>query len=194
MSKERNAVNDLLKLAFCSGNPAECKYRAECAYKRHGDACASTLRQECSYVLEGLEIRTPTDVLRTSPTAAEAPKTSLFEYVTNTIHELGVPANLVGYDYLRKAIILAVNDIEHVRNITKSLYPTLAVEFTSTPSRVERAIRHAIEVAWDRGDVDVIHKYFGYTVSINKGKPTNSEFIALLADRIRISLGIESTK
>lgn len=106
--------------------------------------------------------------------------------VTSIIHEVGVPAHIKGYQYLREAIILSVKDMEMLNSITKILYPTIAKTYNTTPSRVERAIRHAIEVAWDRGNMDILNEYFGYTVSIGKGKPTNSEFIALIADRIRL--------
>lgn len=106
--------------------------------------------------------------------------------VTNIIHEIGVPAHIKGYQYLRDAIILAVNDMEMLNSITKILYPTIAKRHQTTPSRVERAIRHAIEVAWSRGKMDTIDALFGYTVSTGKGKPTNSEFIALIADKIRL--------
>jgi len=106
--------------------------------------------------------------------------------VTNIIHEIGVPAHIKGYQYLRDAIILSVNDMEMLNSITKVLYPTIAKRHQTTPSRVERAIRHAIEVAWSRGKMDTIDELFGYTVSTGKGKPTNSEFIALIADKIRL--------
>lgn len=106
--------------------------------------------------------------------------------VTNVIHEIGVPAHIKGYQYLRDAIILSVNDMEMLNSITKILYPTIAKKHQTTPSRVERAIRHAIEVAWSRGKMDTIDELFGYTVSTGKGKPTNSEFIALIADKIRL--------
>ncbi len=106
--------------------------------------------------------------------------------VTNVIHEIGVPAHIKGYQYLRDAIILSVEDMEMLNSITKILYPTIAKKHQTTPSRVERAIRHAIEVAWSRGKMDTIDELFGYTVSTGKGKPTNSEFIALIADKIRL--------
>ena len=106
--------------------------------------------------------------------------------VTNIIHEIGVPAHIKGYQYLRDAIILSVEDMEMLNSITKILYPTIAKKYQTTPSRVERAIRHAIEVAWSRGKMDTIDELFGYTVSNGKGKPTNSEFIALIADKIRL--------
>ncbi len=106
--------------------------------------------------------------------------------VTNIIHEVGVPAHIKGYQYLRDAIIMSVTDMEMLNSITKILYPTIAKRHQTTPSRVERAIRHAIEVAWSRGKMDTIDELFGYTVSNGKGKPTNSEFIALIADKIRL--------
>lgn len=106
--------------------------------------------------------------------------------VTNIIHEVGVPAHIKGYQYLRDAIIMSVNDTEMLNSITKILYPTIAKQHQTTPSRVERAIRHAIEVAWSRGKMDTLDELFGYTVSNGKGKPTNSEFIALIADKIRL--------
>lgn len=106
--------------------------------------------------------------------------------VTNIIHEIGVPAHIKGYQYLRDAIIMSVSDMEMLNSITKILYPTIAKKHQTTPSRVERAIRHAIEVAWSRGKMDTIEELFGYTVNGGKGKPTNSEFIALIADKIRL--------
>ncbi len=107
---------------------------------------------------------------------------------TNIIHEIGVPAHIKGYQYLREAIIIAVEDMDVINAITKILYPQVAKTFQTTPSRVERAIRHAIEVAWDRGDLDTLQRFFGYTVSNTKGKPTNSEFIALIADKLQLQL------
>lgn len=106
--------------------------------------------------------------------------------VTNMIHEVGVPAHIKGYQYLRDAIIMSVKDMDMLNSITKILYPTIAKKYQTTSSRVERAIRHAIEVAWGRGKMDTIDELFGYTVSVGKGKPTNSEFIALIADKIRL--------
>ena len=102
--------------------------------------------------------------------------------VTDIIHEIGVPAHIKGYQYLREAIILTIKDMDMINAVTKVLYPEVAKKFNTTPSRVERAIRHAIEVAWDRGDIETLQKFFGYTVSNIKGKPTNSEFIAMIAD------------
>lgn len=109
--------------------------------------------------------------------------------ITNIIHEIGVPAHIKGYLYLREGISMVVEDMDFLGAITKELYPSIAEKFNTTPSRVERAIRHAIEVAWTRGKVDTINQMFGYTVSNNKGKPTNSEFIALIADKLRLEQG-----
>ena len=113
---------------------------------------------------------------------------SLQEEVTEIIHEVGVPAHIKGYQYLREAIIMSVEDMDMLNSITKILYPTIAKKFATTPSRVERAIRHAIEVAWSRGRMDTIDEMFGYTINCRKGKPTNSEFIALVTDRIRLQM------
>lgn len=116
----------------------------------------------------------------------ETDSRELERQVTAIIHEIGVPAHIKGYQYLREAIGLAVADMDIINAVTKVLYPTVAKKFNTTSSRVERAIRHAIEVAWDRGDLETLQKYFGYTVSNAKGKPTNSEFIAMIADRISL--------
>ena len=118
------------------------------------------------------------------PAAPESGSGTLKNMVTSIIHEIGVPAHIKGYQYLREAIIIAVDDMDVINAVTKVLYPEVAKRFATTPSRVERAIRHAIEVAWDRGDLETLQKYFGYTVSNAKGKPTNSEFIAMIADRL----------
>ena len=106
--------------------------------------------------------------------------------VTKIIHQIGVPAHIKGYQYLRTAILLTVSDSEIINSVTKVLYPSVAKKYQTTTSRVERAIRHAIEVAWDRGDVDTLNSYFGYTIQNNRGKPTNSEFIAMIADNLRL--------
>lgn len=116
------------------------------------------------------------------------PQKSLEAEITEIIHEVGVPAHIKGYQYLREAIMMSVNDMEMLNSITKILYPSIAKKFQTTPSRVERAIRHAIEVAWSRGKMDTIDEMFGYTINNGKGKPTNSEFIALITDRIRLHM------
>ncbi len=110
--------------------------------------------------------------------------------VTEIIHQIGVPAHIKGYHYLRDAIILSVKNSEIINSVTKLLYPTVAKNYNTTSSRVERAIRHAIEVAWDRGDIDVLNSYFGYTIQNDRGKPTNSEFIAMISDKLRLRLKI----
>lgn len=108
--------------------------------------------------------------------------------VTEIIHQIGVPAHIKGYHYLRDGIVLAVRDQNMINSVTKLLYPTIAKMHDTTSSRVERAIRHAIEVAWDRGDVDVLNAYFGYTIRNSRGKPTNSEFIAMIADNLKLQM------
>ena len=137
-------------------------------------------------VAERLEEIRGGENLRMNPRRTD--KTSIETMVTGIIHEIGVPAHIKGYQYLREAIIIAVNDMDVINAITKVLYPQVAKTFQTTPSRVERAIRHAIEVAWDRGDLDTLQRFFGYTVSNTKGKPTNSEFIALIADKLQLQL------
>lgn len=127
------------------------------------------------------------DILEDSPSLSPSRTSPDLEVVvTEMIHQLGVPAHIKGYHYLRRAIIHSVKDPEMLESVTKLMYPTVAKEYTTTPSRVERAIRHAIEIAWDRGDVETLNSFFGYTVNTGKGKPTNSEFIALIADRIKL--------
>ncbi len=123
----------------------------------------------------------------------EEARSSLALAVTNIIHEVGVPAHIKGYHYVREAIIMAVEDMDILNAITKILYPSVAKKFSTTASRVERAIRHAIETAWNRGDIDTLNNFFGYTVSNSKGKPTNSEFIAMIADKISLRLKQHST-
>ena len=115
-------------------------------------------------------------------------ESSLEALVTNIIHELGVPAHIKGYQYLREAIMMVINNIDIINQITKQLYPEIAARYKTTPSRVERAIRHAIEVAWSRGQQETVERIFGYTISAAKGKPTNSEFIAMIADKLRLEL------
>ena len=127
--------------------------------------------------------------LLAKPRSAPSPH-NLETQVTQVIHEIGVPAHIKGYQYLRDAIIMVINDMDILNSITKQLYPNIAKQYNTTPSRVERAIRHAIEVAWSRGKMDTIDMLFGYTVNNGKGKPTNSEFIALIADRLRLEMQV----
>ena len=129
----------------------------------------------------------PAGTMNGTPAVLEsAPAYDLETDVTDMIHEIGVPAHIKGYQYLREAIMMSVRDMEMLNSITKLLYPSIANKYQTTPSRVERAIRHAIEVAWSRGKMDTIDELFGYTVSTGKGKPTNSEFIALITDKLRL--------
>jgi two-component system response regulator (stage 0 sporulation protein A) len=134
--------------------------------------------------------QTTSEIRRTSlimpETISYSNANSLEAEITSIIHEIGVPAHIKGYLYLREAIQMVVNDVELLSAVTKELYPSIAKKFNTTPSRVERAIRHAIEVAWSRGQVDTINRIFGYTIHNSKGKPTNSEFIAMVADKLRL--------
>ena len=127
---------------------------------------------------------------RAGNTAAASPVSHLEMQVTEIIHQIGVPAHIKGYQYLRDAILLAIEDGDIINAVTKRLYPAVAKKHGTTSSRVERAIRHAIEVAWDRGDVDTLTAYFGYTIHNERGKPTNSEFIAMISDKFRLQLKI----
>ncbi|MDD6799616.1 MAG: sporulation transcription factor Spo0A [Firmicutes bacterium] len=115
-----------------------------------------------------------------------SPQTDMETQVTKVIHQIGVPAHIKGYQYLRTAILMTIEDNDVINSVTKILYPSVAKKYSTTSSRVERAIRHAIEVAWDRGDLDTLNSYFGYTIQNNRGKPTNSEFIAMIADNLRL--------
>lgn len=121
-----------------------------------------------------------------SQNPSSSPSSDLEAQVTKIIHQIGVPAHIKGYQYLRSAILMTIDDNDIINSVTKVLYPTVAKKYQTTTSRVERAIRHAIEVAWDRGDVDTLNSYFGYTIHNSRGKPTNSEFIAMIADNLRL--------
>lgn len=150
------------------------------------------------YVLKPFDVNSMANRIRQlKETAATASTHSVFKSsavaslelkVTNVLHEIGVPAHIKGYHYMRDAILMAIDDMDLLNYITKELYPSIGKKYNTTQSRVERAIRHAIEVAWSRGKIDAIDNLFGYTVNTNKGKPTNSEFIALIADRMRLEL------
>lgn len=132
--------------------------------------------------------RNRTNKLQMTSNESPVSTKSIEEEVTDIIHEVGVPAHIKGYQYLREAIIMSVNDMDMLNSITKILYPEIAKKYNTTSSRVERAIRHAIEVAWSRGKMDTIDELFGYTINNGKGKPTNSEFIALITDKIRLQM------
>lgn len=134
--------------------------------------------------LAGCEIRDKSVIM----TPDSANNVDLEETVTDILHELGVPAHIKGYRYLKTSILLSVDSPEMISSVTRLLYPTVAKKYDTTSSRVERAIRHAIEVAWDRGDIDILNSYFGYTIQITRGKPTNSEFIAMISDKLRLKL------
>ena len=142
-------------------------------------------------VIEMCRPDAPIPIRRALPIEPERREVSSLEMqVTEIIHQIGVPAHIKGYQYLRDAILMAIDDDHIISAVTKQLYPSVAKKYGTTSSRVERAIRHAIEVAWDRGDVDVLNAYFGYTIHTARGKPTNSEFIAMIADKFRLALKI----
>ncbi|MBR1481801.1 MAG: sporulation transcription factor Spo0A [Ruminococcus sp.] len=137
---------------------------------------------------ENMQLLMKKNAERRTQTAVSFDGYSMELRVTQILHEIGVPAHIKGYHYLRDSIMLSVEHPEIINAVTKQLYPTVAKKYETTSSRVERAIRHAIEVAWDRGNVDVLNSYFGYTIHNDRGKPTNSEFIAMISDRLRLQL------
>lgn len=153
--------------AYCMVKPIDMQYMKECIYG----------------MLKAKNAVTPAGFRKASPNSGAA---TLEMLVTDVIFSVGVPAHIKGYAYLRKAIMLAIANPDMINSVTKTLYPEVAKAFGTTSSRVERAIRHAIEVAWDRGDVEVLDSYFGYTINTGRGKPTNSEFVAMIADRLRL--------
>lgn len=200
MSERNYEMEAMVRMAMCEGTHNTCKYSGTCPYSTYGDACANELTKHCRAALhecfmnlgfpinEGSRLfEVPSVPVPVTVTSNAARKNAELEVrVTKILHELGVPAHILGYNYVREAVVIAINDPNVLAGITKILYPAIAKRFGTTASRVERAIRHAIEVAWDRGNLDIIRQYFGYTVSGLKGKPTNSEFISMLADTIRI--------
>ncbi len=143
------------------------------------------------YILKPVDIKALCERISVFSGVSEAERKQEFDIemtVTEIIHQIGVPAHIKGYHYLREAIIMSVEDGEMINAVTKRLYPGIAKKYGTTSSRVERAIRHAIEVAWDRGDVDTLNSYFGYTIHSLRGKPTNSEFVAMISDRVRLMI------
>jgi len=135
---------------------------------------------------DGIVTRSETSMKTPRPQPQSAKPASLESRITQIMRDVGVPAHIKGYQYMRDAVMLVIDDMELISSVTKRLYPELAKRYKTTPSRVERAIRHAIEVAWTRGQVETIHELFGYTINTKKGKPTNSEFIAMIADKLRL--------
>lgn len=173
-NKVMNALVSLQVCPRCNGASECCKV---CDFADAPD-CFTKLSVECHEVLNEYFMH-----CKTSTVAPSVP--TYDDYVTDLLREIGVPAHIKGYKYSRHAIILAAQNTEYIEYITGRLYPDTAKAFNTTPSRVERAVRHAVEVAWDRGDLEVLAKYFGNTVSSFKGKPTNSEFIATMADHVK---------
>lgn len=144
-----------------------------------------SLKLVCENLLALLKVRNShNDIINNLPISQK----NIEVKVTEILHQIGVPAHIKGYHYLRDSIIMSIEQPEIINAVTKQLYPSVAKKYETTSSRVERAIRHAIEVAWDRGDVDILNSYFGYTIHISRGKPTNSEFIAMIADKLRLQL------
>lgn len=171
-------MNAVTKLTMCPGNcnpdtPDE--ICVVCPYRGYHN-CEELLKKE-AYAL-----------LQENQNAPQFENLNLQTRVTECMHELGIPAHIKGYRYLREAIVLVYNNVDLLSAITKELYPQVAKTFHTTPSCVERAIRHAIELSWERGNVDTIHQWFGYTVNALRGKPSNSEFIALIADKLRLEV------
>ncbi|MDI6604210.1 MAG: sporulation transcription factor Spo0A [Thermoanaerobacteraceae bacterium] len=139
-------------------------------------------------IVEIMDIETDVVSKAVMPVRSSKKDPDIETLITKVIHDVGIPAHIKGYSYLRDAITLVMDDIEYLNSVTKLLYPKIAEKYDTTPSRVERAIRHAIEVAWSRGKVDVLNELFAYTIDEKRGKPTNSEFIALIADKLRLGL------
>ena len=166
-------MNALVKLAVCPGKSNPSEVCATCAHRTRLN-CEAELKREAYKMLSQSDV--------------SVVKPNLCTCVTEVLHIIGVPAHIKGYNYVREAIIIAVNDMQILNCITKGMYPQIAEKFNTTPSRVERAIRHAVEVAWDRGDLETLQKFFGNTICGLKGKPTNSEFMALLADKLYLEV------
>ncbi len=165
---------------YCVLKPYDCK-----ALIAQIEAIAATRQAEAAPTLVPVSTA-PAMQKSESAHAAVLDNHEIETQVTQIIHQIGIPAHIKGYQYLRTAIIMTINDNEIINSVTKVLYPSVAKKYATTTSRVERAIRHAIEVAWDRGDIDTLNSYFGYTIQNSRGKPTNSEFIAMIADNLRL--------
>lgn len=169
---EDKKLSTLIRWVLCPGPEATNETCKGCPYKGLSD-CAAQMRRASYATLIG---------------SVETPKQNLEMRITDVLHELGMPVHIKGYSYTRYAISLVVERPQLINYITGELYPLVAKKFDTTPSRVERAIRHGVEVAWDRGDIETLQKWFGYTVSHTRSKPTNSEFIALLSDRLILEM------
>ncbi len=161
-------------------------FELEGIYERIKDICHyyPSMVMESGSVVGNLALADPAPVYQVSRSFKRKP---VEVEVTSLLHDMGVPAHVKGYQYLREAILMILDDVHLLSGITKDLYPKIAEKYNTTPSRVERAIRHAIELAWGRGNIDLMTEYFGYTINLEKGKPTNSEFIAMVSDRIRLN-------
>lgn len=181
MNFEKDPAPSFILTALVSGNSLLIE-----GVNAGADICLKKPMDYASLVLhvEALMARRQKQLDFISETSADSH--NIESQVTKIIHQIGVPAHIKGYQYLRTAILMTIEDNEIINSVTKILYPSVAKKYATTTSRVERAIRHAIEVAWDRGDIDTLNSYFGYTIQNNRGKPTNSEFIAMIADNLRL--------
>lgn len=182
MSKENNVIGALVKLAVCPGKKGCSDYCGKCEYRTIGNVCHRELQSDCMHVLQQYDFAAPQQ--NAVQQSDEVTRVISDREVSAVMHYLGIPANLRGYRYIRSAIIRTISDYHVVQAITKELYPAIAEEFGTTGSRVERAIRHAIEVMWERCDIEILHKLFGNSVSFSKDKPTNAEFISIMAECI----------
>lgn len=175
-------MSAMIKLALCPGEYNDSEICTICPHRGQSN-CEEQMKAEALKLLQEYEASKQVPAKLVQPKSCD-----LESRVTEIMHEIGVPAHIKGYHYLRSAIMRATNDNHLIEAVTGELYPGVAEEFHTTASRVERAIRHAIEVAWDRGDVETLQKWFGWTVSNTRGKPTNSEFIALVSDKLRLEM------
>lgn len=201
MDVQMRGLDALGILSALKGQAANTTFLITSSFENHIVERAISEDSRCCYMLKPADANVLLDRIDficsrdfSSP-QARPPKTvttqQLEVMVTGILHNIGVPAHIKGYHYLRDGIILSLTEPAAMSSVTKELYPTIAKHFSTTASRVERAIRHAIEVAWDRGDVDVLNSYFGYTIQNTRGKPTNSEFIAMITDKIRLQVHLE---
>lgn len=175
-------MSAMIKLTLCPGECNDSEICKICPHRGQSN-CEEQMKAEALKLLQEHETSK-----QLSPKLAQSNSCDLELRVTEVLHEIGVPAHIKGYYYLRSAIMRVTNDKHLIKAITKELYPGIAKEFHTTASRVERALRWAIEVAWDRGDIETLYKWFGWTVSNDKGRPTNSEFIALVSDKLRLEM------
>ena len=185
MNEENKVLKAVVSLQVCPRRNGASECCKACDFVGT-PCCSDKLLTHCKEVLNEYFMQRNDTVTTNAP--------DYEDYVSDVLLEVGIPVSLIGYRYIRRAIILATNDHEYVNSVTKLTYPTIADEFKVTSARVERGIRHCIEVAWTRGDADVLMKYFGNTINFNKGKPTNTEFIATMAEHVKRHFRAGSSK